>query len=434
MEDAPVRHGHVVAHHEESYRQPLIGPTAESLRAERSNLCPTQRLLRRLRLLLRNKTCFVPGSAWDDSAYGALPRIRTQAEPGYEESDGRAPLLACPEVRVVRMTPALPINQMYCDGTAERGAALVTVLLAITLLTIVVVEFAYSTQIDHHLAYNSLRSLQATYVARSGVNLALLVLQKDGQDSGLDALNEDWARVLPPLPVGEGAVTIRVTDEQGKLNLNVLRNNNGTINMQWRQVAERLFMARGLEPSLLDPLLDWLDVDDFPEPRGAEKNYYLNLSPPYIARNGALFTLGELGRVAGFTAAIQARLADVVSVLPNNATKINENTAPREVLAALFPSVTPDALEAFVASRMTTPSHGRNDLRERLGLSPQAQEEGLNLTNPRSEFFSVVTLAAVGETRQLFRAIVQRRAGETILLSWQSLIGPPSDEGEIEGG
>ena len=310
---------------------------------------------------------------------------------------------------------------------AERGAALITVLLAITLLTIVVVEFAYSTQIDHHLAYNSLRSLQATYVARSGVNLALLVLQKDGQDSSLDALNEDWARVLPPLPVGEGTVTIRVTDEQGKLNLNNLRNNNGTINMQWRQVAERLFMVRGLEPNLLDPLLDWLDVDDFPEPRGAEKNYYLNLSPSYTARNGALLTLGELGRVAGFTPAIQARLADVVSVLPSNATKINENTAPREVLAALFPSIAPDALEAFVASRTRTPSHGHNELRERLGLSPQTPEEGLNLTNPRSEFFSIVTLATVGETRQLFRAAVQRRAGETSLLSWQPLTGPASD-------
>jgi type II secretory pathway component PulK len=31
--------------------------------------------------------------------------------------------------------------------TSERGAALITVMLAITLLTVIVVEFAYSTQI-----------------------------------------------------------------------------------------------------------------------------------------------------------------------------------------------------------------------------------------------------------------------------------------------
>src|SRR5437868_2954758 len=117
-----MRQGHFVAHREESHRQPLIGATAMSLRAERSNLCSTQRLLRRLWLL-------------------------AMTEPHQSFFRG--------------MTPALAVNQVYGDGTAERGAALVTVLLAITLLTIVVVEFAYSTQIDHHLAYNSLRSLQA---------------------------------------------------------------------------------------------------------------------------------------------------------------------------------------------------------------------------------------------------------------------------------
>ena len=308
--------------------------------------------------------------------------------------------------------------------TSERGAALVTVMLAITLLTVAVVEFAYSTQIDQHLSHNALRSLQATYIARSGVNLALIALKKDGKDSGIDTLGEAWARTLPPLPVGEGDVVIRVTDEQGKLNLNALRNNNGTINMQWRQVAERLFMKRDLEPSLLDPLLDWLDLDDFPTPRGAERNDYLRRTPPYTARNGALFTLGELGRVSGFTSAIRQRLEEVITVLPANNTTINENTAPHDVLAALLPSVEQETLGAFLESRRETPSHGRNDLRERLGLSAQAQEDGLNLTSPRSEFFAVLALASIGPVQQLLRVIVQRRAGEVVPLSWQPLTMP----------
>lgn len=305
---------------------------------------------------------------------------------------------------------------------SEQGAALVIVMLAITLLMVVVVEFAYSTQIDRHLAYNALRSLQATYLTRSGINVALVVLKKDARNSGIDAFGEEWARTLPPLPAGAGAVTVRITDEQGKLNLNALRNNNGTINMQWRQVAERLFMQRGLEPSLLDPLLDWLDLDDFPEPRGAEKSYYLQQTPPHVTRNGALFTLGELGRISGFTAEIRQRLEEVITVLPSNNTKINENTAHRDVLAALLPSVAPEALEAFLAARLETPSHGRNDVRERLGLPPQTQEEGLNLTSPRTEFFSILALATIGPVQQLLRVIVQRRAGEVVPLSWQPLL------------
>jgi general secretion pathway protein K len=284
------------------------------------------------------------------------------------------------------------------------------------------VEFAYSTQIDQHLAYNAFRALQTTYLARSGVNLAILALKRDVQNSGIDTLNDDWARALPPLPVGEGAVTIRVTDEQGKLNLNVLRNSNGTINMQWRQVAERLFLVRGLEPSLLDPLLDWLDSDDFPEPRGAENNYYLTLTPPYLARNGALLTLGELGRLSGFTSSVRAKLEEVVTVLPGNMTRINANTAPADVLAALFPTLTPDVLERFLASRLETPVHGISELREHLGFAPRVQVEGLNLTSPRSEFFSIVALATVGTVSQVLKVIVQRRATEVVPLFWQPAI------------
>lgn len=320
---------------------------------------------------------------------------------------------------------------MRHSSTSECGAALVTVLLAITLLTVTVVEFAYSTQIDQHLAYNALRSLQTSYLARSGVNLALVVLQRDARASGIDALNEDWARPLPPLPVGEGAVTLRVIDEQGKLNLNTLRNGNGTINMQWRQVAERLFLLRGLDSSLLDPLLDWLDADDFPEPRGAESNFYLRQTPAYTVRNGAMLTLGELSRVTGFTPAIRQRLEEVITVLPGNTTKINENTAPREVLAALFPSVDQETLEHFLVARLETPSHGRGELREQLGLPSRTQEEGLNLTNPRSDFFSIVVLATIGSVQQLLRVVVQRRAGEVTPLSWQPL--PLASTSERQG-
>jgi general secretion pathway protein K len=289
----------------------------------------------------------------------------------------------------------------------------------VTLLMIVVVEFAYSTQVDHHLARNALKALQATYLARSGVNLTMLVLKKDAQTSGIDSLGEDWARALPPLPAGEGVVMLRVTDEQGKLNLNALRNSNGTIDGQWREVAERLFILRGLDPGLLDPLLDWLDGDNFPEPRGAEKNYYLGLAPPYVTRDGPLFTLSELGRIAGLTPAVRARLEEVVAVLPSNTTKINANTAPAEVLAALFPTLDHDTLEQFLHSRVETPVSGTTGLRERLGFNPHTAPSALSFTTVRSEFFAIQALATVAPLSQALKVVVQRRATAVKLLSWQ---------------
>ena len=54
----------------------------------------------------------------------------------------------------------------------ERGIALLIVLLAITLLTIVVIEFTDAAQVETHLALSARNALQATYLARSGVNVA----------------------------------------------------------------------------------------------------------------------------------------------------------------------------------------------------------------------------------------------------------------------
>ena len=312
---------------------------------------------------------------------------------------------------------------MRKTSSQQDGVALVTTLLAVTLLTIAVVEFAYSSQVDYHLAHNALKALQANCLARSGVNLAMLVLKHDGQSaSGIDSLGDEWARPLPPLPVGEGMVAIRVSDEQGKVNLNALRNTSGTINRAWREVTERLFALREVDPSVLDPLLDWLDVDDFPEPHGAERDHYARLSPPYTPTNGALLTPGELGRVEGFSAALRARLSGVVTVLPSNATSINVNTAPGEVLAALFPTVDHKTLEKFLVSRVETPVHGTNELCDRLGFDPKVQTDALRLTSVRSEFFSVTALATVEPVSQGLSAMIQRRSGTVTPLTWQTAL------------
>jgi general secretion pathway protein K len=305
----------------------------------------------------------------------------------------------------------------------ERGVALVTTLLAVTLLTIAIVEFAYSSQVDYHLAYNALRSLQASVLARSGVNLATVVLKKDlTSPSGLDTLGETWAHPLPPLPVGEGMVLVRVTDEQSKLNLNALRNANGTINLIWREVAERLFALRGLDPALLEPMIDWLDADDFPEPRGAERDQYLRLTPPYTPSNGPLLTLGELGRISGLTTLVRARLDEVVSVLPSQTTLINANTAPAEVLTALFPTIAPQLLEQFLATRRETPVRGTNELRTRLGLDPRTSARVLQLVSVRSEFFAIAAIATVEPVSQALTVRVRRYAGRVVPISWQTTL------------
>jgi general secretion pathway protein K len=305
--------------------------------------------------------------------------------------------------------------------------ALVTTLLAVTLLTIAVVEFAYSSQVDYYLAYNALRSLQAGSLARSGVNLAIGVLKKDGSSlSNVDSPGDLWARPLPPLPVGKGVVVVRVTDEQGKLNLNMLRTTSGTTHRRWREVAEQLFVLRGLDPALLDPVIDWLDADDFPESRGAEREHYLQLTPPYAPQNGPFRTEGELGRVKGLTAQVRGRLSEVVTVLPTSSTLINVNTAPAEVLSALFPQVDQKLLEQFLTTRGETPVRGTNEFGTRLGL-PQ-NSITFQMISVQSDFFTIAALATVEPVSQALTVRVRRRASAVTPISWQTTL-PVTERG-----
>src|ERR1043166_6262788 len=73
----------------------------------------------------------------------------------------------------------------------ERGMAVVITLLVVALLTITVVEFTYSVEIDQHMARNALNGLQASLLARAGINLGEALLLHDN-DPWIDAFTEDW--------------------------------------------------------------------------------------------------------------------------------------------------------------------------------------------------------------------------------------------------
>ena len=311
-------------------------------------------------------------------------------------------------------------ERQHTQAELQRGAALLTVLLAVALLMLVVVEFTYSSQVDTHLAHNALRVTQAACLAQSGINLGKLVLEKDAKTAGIDALNEEWAEQLPPLPAGQGLVLVQISDEQGKLNLNALRHANGTISGPWREVAERLFALRDVEVQVLDPILDWLDADHFPEPRGAERDHYLSRTPVILPRNGLFLTLGELSRVEQLSPELLGRLYDVVTVLPSNRPLVNVNTAPADVLAALFPELESELLDTFVATRQKIPVRGPGELIERLDFPPRDPPPSLQLTTVRSAFFAIHARAVVEPVQQALTVIVQRQKTRVTPISWSS--------------
>lgn len=305
----------------------------------------------------------------------------------------------------------------------ESGVALLVVLLAITLLTIVVIEFTETAQVETHLAFSARNALQANYLARSGVNVAEALVLVDAQiGGGGDSLQDVWARPFPPLPIGDGTVAFRVRDEARFLNVNDMLS-AGTLRGERVDVFRRLFTILGIDPQVLMAIIDWIDADSAPivTPPGAEQPYYLGLTPPPIVRNGPLLTLRELLLVRGVTPTILARLAGFVTVLPPaNELKVNVNTAPAEVLYALSPGTLGDhgVIDRLIMTRETAPLTGMGEIKAVTGLDEALGEHGRGFVDFDSPYFRIEAVGEIDEVRRGIVELVKRDGKRIARVTW----------------
>ena len=61
----------------------------------------------------------------------------------------------------------------------DRGIALLATLLAVSLMTLLVVEFSTSAALGYRAAANQANELRAYYLARSGIQIGLAILVQD---------------------------------------------------------------------------------------------------------------------------------------------------------------------------------------------------------------------------------------------------------------
>ena len=297
----------------------------------------------------------------------------------------------------------------------DRGVALLIVLLVIALLTVVVVEFTYSAQVETHVALSGRNALQAYYLARSGVNIAEAILIRDAELGPADGELDLWAQPLPPLPVGDGTAAIRIRDEARALNLNAIVS-AGFVREERRQIFERLFDVLGIDRRILAAIVDWIDPDEEPwsTPLGAEQPYYLGLTPPIRIRNGPLLTFRELLLVRGMTPTVLDRLDGFVTVLPPGLLRVNVNTAAPEVLYALSAglSADPGVVDRLVAARREAPFTSPGEVYDGVPGFREALGSSSDFLDTKSMYFRI---EAVGTVNAVERGIVTQVRRDTSL-------------------
>jgi general secretion pathway protein K len=224
------------------------------------------------------------------------------------------------------------------SARAARGVALPTALLAVALAVVLLAMLLDAVDAGQARATTLARQAQAEAYARGLERFAIAVLRRDAAfDEGRDSLAEGWAVGLPPTPVEGGMLSGRLEDRGGCFNVNNLVANGAVVGYQRARFA-RLVEVLRLDPAIPDAVIDWIDPDLVPEPRGAEDAVYATRNPPYRAPNRPIAHASELRAVAGLDEAAWARLAPHVCALPPP-TPLNVNTATVPVLMALDPRI-----------------------------------------------------------------------------------------------
>jgi len=307
----------------------------------------------------------------------------------------------------------------------EKGLALLLVLLVITLLVAMVVEFDYKTRIDLRSAGNLRDGLQATYLAKAGVAAAQAVLKDDSRQDQLhppatDNLTEAWAIPLPPLPLGDGTVSVTITDEASKFNINNLVTQAMPHQKRQSAVAQAktLFQLVQADPNLVDAIVDWMDTDDSQEADGAEESYYQSLPKPYHCKNKPMDSLSELHMIKGITDEVYQKVSPYLTVSTVGVGATNLNTADKIVLQALL-DFDEEAVKRLIDKRPFKSFQDVIDLYHVGSTELNSLNTNQLLISFTTNVFSVKAVGRVHDTEKTVQATLERPGGVVRVKAWR---------------
>ncbi len=308
---------------------------------------------------------------------------------------------------------------------SERGIALLVTMMALALMALLVMDFTTAASLGYRSAAGQANELRAEYLARSAINVGLSLLSTDAQQDARaktphDGLDEPWAQPYPPVPLGGGLAEVSIVDEARKIDINLLINpRTGQPNPVYLGIVERLFANLGVSPAIIPAIVDWLDPDSIESPGGAEADYYLRLMPPYEPRNGPMPTIGDLRMIKGVDDAAFAVLQNYLTAAPEP--RVNINTAPPEVIAALLPQLSgnPSMVKEIIQARTVQPFLMTTDVGNLAGLGDAANPL-MQLITTRSAYFTVTGVGVFAGSRRRITGVFRRNSnGTSMLASWQ---------------
>jgi general secretion pathway protein K len=310
----------------------------------------------------------------------------------------------------------------------NRGMALILTILIISLVVALTIQLNAAMRADAYGAANVRDGMRLGYVAKSGFNYAMAVLQADAQadaeeEGQGDAFTEDWH-----LAESYGAASaslfsnsrfdVKISDHSGRIQINNLVNveeedkgkgkgkdkpkyNTNQIALLTRFLKSPEFdLDDDIAGDLVAAIVDYIDDDEDTYDVGgigAEKDEYIKLG--YAIRNGPIEFLEELlivlkvkglGEELFFGTGESPGISKYLT--PYGEGKININTAERLVLQALSEDIDSKMLDEMDDYRRDEV----NDLSEvnwgeRTGTGESPPEDVLDLLDVKSTHFEITS-------------------------------------------
>ncbi len=344
----------------------------------------------------------------------------------------------------------------------SEGSALIVALWVIGLLAMLVATLAFEAHIEARLTSYYRNRTKADYLARSGLAIAELLMSKSDGLGGKEpdeakAATDPWYSYAQSLAggvevtvehdlseagVGEGKITIKITPEPARLNVNTLTAAEGeTSDLIWEGILEVAGVPEEMWSDLIDAFYDWTDENDEPRIDGAETDdYYGSLDEPYMARNGPLDTVGELLLIKGFSRTLLdggvlhegmfeddtihcSGIGDMLTTYGDG--KVNVNAASRRVLMAL-PGMNDDIVDLIEEERRgwtdeagVSQDESFKDVGDFFSRIPELDSRVKNLVTTSSRIYRITATGEINGVPRTLWCIVRYEPKELTIVRWR---------------
>ena len=351
----------------------------------------------------------------------------------------------------------------------QNGIALLITLAVITILLSVGFELYRRMGTFETLAESAILDQQLLSGAKSLCHAGKLLLIQDARENKIDTLQESWAdpqviqKLVGQVKGRDQSAQLTIEDEMGKIQVNALLDSFPGHQPNPEQIAlwqSLLSLTIDNDKSkddrdkdaIINCIMDWIDNGDddaITGISGAESDYYARLNPPYICPNREISDINELFLVKGITQDLfspkqtedltwqqsqlhqdNLNMAQILTVygMEKKAEKgqksyfypgkININTAPLQVIAALLSRESRHLAQAICDYRVKRSEDGAyflNDLSTKqwyaqiAGMTEEDSKKLASLTTDFSTIFSIHARVAIKGKPLAITEVVQRQ-------------------------